>query len=695
MRRPHLSTLLIALNVGLLLLGVTVGAVTAVRLLRVLADDQALARVAQAGASARSAVRFSSQEALADARLLSERPTLLRLLQAGDVPSLTAFLDRFREASQLDGCAIMHDGQIIARSGLALDWASIQAEGGAVQGAFLQAGLDEGPLVLGAWASLSAPPGDSVLVVIQLDEAYASRLTEEVGVGVRVLSLQAASAPGSLAGLRRQALGQGGTVTARLEDPGRYWAALPLSAPSGDVVGLVEAELPGAEAAASLRQLAQTLLLLALGTATLGAALSLWLGRRLTRPLEALTQAAARIGEGDLATPVRAAPGAEIGTLAATLEDMRRRLLQATTNLQRQQAESQAILAGVVEGVFAVDRQRHIRYLNPQAAAMLHLEVETALGQFCGDALQPEGPDGLRPCEEHCPILHARFLGGAQATEHLRLPNDLRRTVVITSAPPAEGQASDGEFRQIQVMRDETEVEATRRMRDAVLANISHEFRTPLSAQLASIELLLDQLPELSADQIGDLVRSLQRGTLRLTQLIDNLLEGVRLEAGQDAIRRQAFSLDEVVEQALELTRPLLDQRGQTIDVALPFPLPTLYGDTRRLTQVLVNLLANANKYAPPGSTIGIGGDVRTDQVAVWVEDEGPGLPDLPPESLFTRFVRSSTEEPEQGGVGLGLWIVKSIIERHGGRVTATSGPDRTRIAFSLPRQTGDEDPHR
>src|SRR5574342_121174 len=94
---------------------------------------------------------------------------------------------------------------------------------------------------------------------------------------------------------------------------------------------------------------------------------------------------------------------------------------------------------------------------------------------------------------------------------------------------------------------------AALRLRDAVLANISHEFRTPLSAQLASIELLLDQLPELTTDQIGALVVSLQRGTLRLTQLIDNLLESVRIEAGQHTLRRRPVSVDEVVEQALEL----------------------------------------------------------------------------------------------------------------------------------------------
>ena len=345
---------------------------------------------------------------------------------------------------------------------------------------------------------------------------------------------------------------------------------------------------------AALDQLAQRLVLVAGLTILLAAALNLAVGRRLARPLLGLTDAAERMGRGDLSTPVAAAPGAEIGTLAATLEEMRRRLLRLTNDLQRERSESQAILSGIVEGVYAVDRERRIRYLNPQAAALLGVNAEEAIGQFCGNVLNPQGPDQVRPCEEHCPIVHARFRAGASATEHLLLRHGARRTVVITSAPPSEN-------RQVQVIRDETEVEATRRLRDAVLANISHEFRTPLSAQLASIELLLDQLPDLSTEQIGTLILSLQRGTLRLTQLIDNLLESVRIEAGEHAIRRQPVLLDEVIEQALEFTQPLLAQREQEVEVELPYPMPAISGDATRLTQVFVRQPAGKREQVRAG----------------------------------------------------------------------------------------------
>jgi K+-sensing histidine kinase KdpD len=113
----------------------------------------------------------------------------------------------------------------------------------------------------------------------------------------------------------------------------------------------------------------------------------------------------------------------------------------------------------------------------------------------------------------------------AQATELLQRADSMR-TVIITSAGMVDGL-------QVQVMRDETDLEAARRARDSILANISHEFRTPLAAQLASIELLQENLHELPREQLEELVTSLRRGSLRLTRLIDNLLESVRIESGQ------------------------------------------------------------------------------------------------------------------------------------------------------------------
>jgi K+-sensing histidine kinase KdpD len=248
----------------------------------------------------------------------------------------------------------------------------------------------------------------------------------------------------------------------------------------------------------------------------------------------------------------------------------------------------------------------------------------------------------------------------------------------MTSSAPVEG-------RQIQLLRDETEAEATRRLRDTVVANISHEFRTPLAAQLASIEMLRDRLGALSPDEARDLVLATERGALRLTRLVDNLLESVRLEAGDATIRKQRVELDEVVEEAVEATRPLIAQKRQSLEVEVPHPLPSVLGDAPRLVQVFVNLLANANKFAPEGAVIRVGAEASAPHVTLWVEDDGPGLPDG--EDVFARFVRRAGEEPDQSGMGLGLWISRSIVERHGGRLYAAPVPSGTKLCVVLPER--------
>lgn len=692
MRRLSLSTLLIGLNAGLVLIAVVAVAVAAVGLIERFAEEQALARVNLAGASAQEAVERSARDVATSAHLLAERPTVKRLMGEADVAGLTAFLDRFRGTSHLSGVVIFAGGRIVAIGGAPLPWVEIARRAGS-EGITSLIRLPNGSLLLAAASPLAATPGSSAAAALILDQAFTRQAEAQVGSPVTILDPELALAvpDDPRTPLRSEVLATGEPGSGLLKKADRYLSVRPLRFTSGAVTALVETELPRNAVAGSLARLVRNLFLLTLLVAAL-ATLSGWaVSLRLTRPVAALTAAAARIGRGDLSTPGPRVPGAELGTLASTMEEMRRRLLRVTSELRRRQAEGEAILGGITEGVFSVDRDRRITYLNPQTAALLGIRREEALGRFCGDVLKPRGSrehDGLRPCEESCPILHARFRGGASATEYLQLADGGVRAVVIASAPSAEEQ-------QFQVMRDETDVEAARRQRDAVLANISHEFRTPLSAQLASIELLRDRLlqaPGGLEGQTRDLVLSLERGSLRLTQLIDNLLESVRIESGQDSIRSRPVALDEVIEEAMEMTAPLLAQRGQSIEVDLPYPLPLVPGDAPRLIQVFVNLLANAHKFGPAGSTVHVGGAVGEGTVCLWVEDEGPGFPvDSGGSVLFDRFVRRAGggEEPETGGMGLGLWIVRSIVERHGGEVMASLGTDGkgTSMKVSLPRR--------
>jgi signal transduction histidine kinase len=688
LRRLSLEKLLVGLNAGLLVFAVTLIAFVSANRLRSMAQEQAEARAGLAGASALQAVSRSEDEVLTASRLLAERPTLKRILESGDSRAAVPFLEQFIATSRLSGGAIFLNGELFASVGALLPWQKLLAEQ-APQGGRILSRPQSGALVLAASTPLRGNENGVVVVGRVVDAEFVREISKFAGSDCSIRPVEEALAVESPAQhVRRRAVEWEEQVIELIPDEKRFLAVLPLRNPSGKIVGVVESSLPEEAMTQPLHRFMTSLAFLAFAVAVFGAAASGALARRLVKPLERLRLAAERIGRGDFDTPIPRAPGREIGILAATLEDMRARLLNLTAELRRKQSEAEAVLLGIAEGVYSVDSERRIRYLNPQAAALLGVNAPSAIGRFCGDVLHPRLENGRRPCEDRCPIVHARFRGSATATEHLETAHG-PRTVVITSGAATVDSAREGwmgKAQQFQIIRDETDVESARRMRDGVLANISHEFRTPLSAQLASLELLRDRLPDMEVSEARELLLSIERGTLRLTGLIDNLLESVRIDAGMDSIRKQTVALDEIVEEAVDLAAPLIAIREQALDVNLPYPMQPVQGDHSRLVQVFVNLLGNANKFAPAGSTIRIGGETQEKEITLWVEDEGEGIAPGESDAVFERFMRSTGEEPVESGMGLGLWIVKSIVERHGGRVAAEA-PDHSgaRIRVTLP----------
>ena len=543
--------------------------------------------------------------------------------------------------------------------------------------------------VLGASTRVAGTSPRRLLVVRLLDERAEQLLTEHVALPIRLINYRSfveSRETDDFTRLHSAGLSDGRSAVMRIENPDLYAASFPVFSATGEAIVLLEARLASAEIDATVGGLVKRLLITAIILAALAVLAGAILGRQVTGPVTELTAAAERLGHGDFSTSIPVGGTREVGRLARTMEDMRNNLVDLTNTLRKREAEAQAVLSGIVEGVYAVDKSRVIRYLNPQAAKLLNVPAHEAIGRFCGDVLKPcVDEHGQRPCETNCPILRARAEGNTKLTERLQLNSgDGPRTTIITSAAPVDDL-------QVQVIRDETELEGVRRARDSVLANISHEFRTPLAAQLASIELLREGMDTLPAHQQKELVFSLERGTLRLTRLIDNLLESVRIESGQLAIRHQSVAIAEVVEDAVLLMDALLKQRRQNLELELPEELPAIDGDGPRLTQVFVNLLANASKFAPEDSTIRIGGAYEGDRVFVWVEDRGPGVPEIASGSIFERFYRGPEQEPEPGGLGLGLWIVKSIIDRHGGTISARRTNDNaTRFEMVFKAATTD-----
>lgn len=223
------------------------------------------------------------------------------------------------------------------------------------------------------------------------------------------------------------------------------------------------------------------------------------------------------------------------------------------------------------------------------------------------------------------------------------------------------------------------------RLRNSLLAALSHDLRTPLTSLVGCSESLLLSQPALSGAQ-REMAQALQEEALRMNALVSNLLDMARIESGTVRLNLAWQTLEEVVGSALRARAPQLAQHR--IETRLAPALPLLCFDAVLIERVLCNLLENAAKYTPPGSTITLAAEVSGEFLQVMVYDDGPGLPAGREEAIFEKFTRGE-REPSQPGVGLGLAICRAIVAAHGGAIRAGHSPAQgAAIVFFLPLGT-------
>jgi signal transduction histidine kinase len=232
----------------------------------------------------------------------------------------------------------------------------------------------------------------------------------------------------------------------------------------------------------------------------------------------------------------------------------------------------------------------------------------------------------------------------------------------------------------------ETERRQVERLRTDLLSTISHELRTPLTLIRTSIGLLLDSDPDEAMRQ--RLLRNIKGSTDRMHALVTDLLDLARLRGDRLELQIRRVDLAELVSGVVSLMRPLLDAKGQRVELAMPLPSPAVPGDYRRLERVLLNLLSNANTFAPVGSVIVVMVNEDAQEVTVAIQDAGPGITDEAMPHLFEQFFTERTSSSRHNiGAGLGLPIAKGIVEAHGGRiwVESTVGVG-AKVSFALPK---------
>jgi len=644
-RRRPLSHLLLASHIGLVLLFAALLLATAVGTIRSAVVAQARAEAERNVDESRRRLREWQRELQVAAGLLAEQPTLRFYLQRGQLTKARALVRAFHATSEMEFVRVIRDGKPLL-------------EVGRVPPTY-EAGLqfdDKG----NPWRIVERPIKSLPNATITVAERLGARLDEANGDPLVSISLHRLwRAPPADASDRWQRDLYQASVTG---EPTTFRNIEGIAA-RRVVVVRDENGLPRALLSARVRQdwVERRILewFAAFGfsgllTVAIALMLAILVAARIGRPFAALARESERLGSGDLLTPVSAPDTflAEPLALAKNMENMRERVSTLTATERAQREELDAVLDGVDEGIVGIDPQQRVHYANRQFLALVGREREDVLGKEIGELMRP-----IEPAPDSAGALPD--IGSAR--ERYAAVGSLRPLIV-------RRQAASGE-QQVLVVREENAIEAARAMRDRILANLSHEFQTPLSAQMASIELLRDHLRG-SDDAIASQLADVQyRGSMRLSQLVDNLLDSVRIESGEMRLRRQPVDLAAVVNEAVELVLPLTDQREQRV-LADVKPGPALIGDPQRLFSVMVNLLANANKFAPDRSAIRVRIDWSEKWATVWVEDEGPGLPVVHGAmDLFAPFRRSPDDEPSQRGTGLGLAIVKAIAVAHGGDV--------------------------
>jgi K+-sensing histidine kinase KdpD len=220
-------------------------------------------------------------------------------------------------------------------------------------------------------------------------------------------------------------------------------------------------------------------------------------------------------------------------------------------------------------------------------------------------------------------------------------------------------------------------------LRNTLLSGVSHELRTPLSAITGAASTLIETHGTLNTETRQDLLETIYSESERMERLINNLLDMTRMEAGGMVVKKEWLPVQEVIGSALQRHDRRL--QGREVKSNLAGDLPLIHVDGVLIEQVLTNLIDNAIEYTPAGSSIEIRATANKDELAVEVADRGPGLPRGTENRVFEKFFRIRPSETRRG-IGLGLTIVRGVIEAHGGRISATNRPGGGALfRFTLP----------
>lgn len=357
---------------------------------------------------------------------------------------------------------------------------------------------------------------------------------------------------------------------------------------------------------------------------------------------------------------------------------------QLYNQVRQQKQRMDALLDSVADGILIISPDLRVERCNPSFSRMITGNVEVIQYRMHEEVIRwAKPPDGT--------TLEEAVTGGWPLTPHAQLyiEGDLKRFTEIAPLPVgityAPVHSSEGSLLNIIAsVRDITRFRQADELKSTFVSVVSHELKTPVALIKGYVSTLRRDDAEWDLSVVQDSLEVIEEEADRLTMMIENLLDATRLQAGGLKINRndcQLAYLAKVVAEKLQTQTP-----NHAIVVDFPPDFPVVLADETRLEQVLSNLISNAIKYAP-GGEIKVSGRERPQQVIICVTDEGPGIAAQDMPHVFDRFYRASDAVKNTKGTGLGLYLSRSIIEAHGGKIWVDSESSHgARICFFLPR---------
>jgi len=384
--------------------------------------------------------------------------------------------------------------------------------------------------------------------------------------------------------------------------------------------------------------------------------------RAFTQRLERVKQFSRQMAQGGSA-PLALEPVAdELAEVGQALHEAATQHNEAVRQLTEERNRSDAILRSMVEGVAVVDENEKIVFCNEAFCSSMGLERLPCAGRLLIEVSRQSGL--LRVVQQ---VLAERQTVSAEIEIATRSP----RTFAVTATPVHTAGAAGA----VLVLHDVSEIRRLERVRRDFVANVSHEFKTPLTAIQGFAETLLGGALRDKQNSLRFL-KIIRDHALRMGRLTEDLLKLSLIEAGKLELNLQPVSVSEVVEPCVEIVRPKAEQKDLTLVTECPPDLRVL-GDANRLREVVQNLLDNAVQYTPNGGCIRVHAVSDNGAVVVAVSDTGVGIPQSDRERIFERFYRvDNARSREVGGTGLGLAIAKHLVEAHNGEIEVVSEID-------------------